>query len=233
MHGALARIDAYLQELRVAAGVDVVVFPPAVYLARFAGTGVDCGIQDIGEFSSGAHTGEVAAAMVKDVGGSWTLVGHSERRQDQDESDQLVARKVAAALQADIKPLLCVGETLSEREAGAAAAVVARQLDAVLEVAGAGFLAAGAVAYEPVWAIGTGQTATPEQAQEMHAFIREHVAQTDGPAAAAMRIVYGGSVKPENAAELFRAADIDGGLVGGASLDAAQFSAIVAAASRD
>jgi len=237
MHGTLASIDAYVADLQVPAGVDVVVFPPVVYLARFAagmGKGVSCGSQDVGDFHAGAHTGVIAASMVKDVGGLWALAGHSERRYDQAESNELVARKVSVALEAQVKPLLCVGETLAEREAGREKDVVAQQIDALTQLAGAELLAQlmkdGAVAYEPVWAIGTGQTATPSQAQQMHAFIRGQLAQTDGAAAEAVRILYGGSVNPDNAAELFGQADIDGGLVGGASLDAGEFAQIVGAA---
>lgn len=237
MHGTSASTDAYVAQLQAPPGVDVVVFPPVVYLARFAaamGEGVSCGSQDIGDSHAGAHTGVIAASMVKDVGGLWALAGHSERRHDQAESNELVARKVSVALDAEIKPLLCVGETLAEREAGREKDIVAQQLDALTRLAGSELMLQlmkeGAVAYEPVWAIGTGQTATPSQAQQMHAFIRGHLAQTDGSAAAKVRILYGGSVNPGNAAELFAQADIDGGLVGGASLDAAEFAQIVRAA---
>jgi triosephosphate isomerase len=240
MHGTVASVASYLADLQVTAGVEVVVFPPAVYLAEFAArqTGISCGSQNIGEFDDGAHTGELAASMIRDVGGLWTLAGHSERRHEQRESSELVARKVAAALEVGLRPMLCVGETLAEREAGREQEVVAQQLDAISALGGSDaqddlmhrLMTQGAVGYEPVWAIGTGQTATPSQAQDMHAFIRGHLAQTDATAAVTVRIVYGGSVKPDNAAELFARDDIDGGLVGGASLDATQFSQIISAA---
>ena len=168
--------------------------------------------------------------MVADVGGKWAIVGHSERRLDQHEADDLVATKAAAALRGGISPIICVGETLDERRAGHEQAVVARQLDAVLDRIECAALKGAAIGYEPVWAIGTGETATPDQAQEMHEFIRNLLIAEDSQAGQQMRIIYGGSVKPANAAELFAQPDIDGGLVGGASLNAQDFSAIIAAA---
>jgi len=174
--------------------------------------------------------GEVSAAMLKDVGCEYTIVGHSERRLLYRESDQLVARKFAAAHSKALIPILCVGEQLSDREAGRTAEVVQRQLDVVLELCGAEALGHGVVAYEPVWAIGTGRNATPEQAQEVHALIRARIGVRDARIAAATRILYGGSVKASNAAELFAMPDVDGGLIGGASLKAGEFLAILAAA---
>lgn len=233
MHGNLAELQSYLAALRLADSVDVVLLPPAVYLSAAVGlapAGLACGVQDIGTAASGAHTGEIAAEMVREIGGTWTVVGHSERRLDQQEPDDLVATKAAAALRGGLLPLVCVGETLDERQAGHAQAVVARQLDAVLDRLDCAALRGAAIAYEPVWAIGTGETATPAQAQEMHEFIRSLLAAEDNQAAQQIRIVYGGSVKPDNAAQLFAQPDIDGGLVGGASLQAEQFSAIIAAA---
>jgi triosephosphate isomerase (TIM) len=233
MHGSLAKIEAFTAKLQLKEGVEVVLFPPAVYLqaaVACATPGLQCGVQDIGTAAEGAHTGEVAGSMVVELGGSWCIVGHSERRMDQGETDDLVATKAAAALQFGLKPVICLGETLAEREAGHAEVVVERQLAAVLDRVDYAGLAGAAIGYEPVWAIGTGQTATPEQAQEMHGFIRSQLDAADPGMAQQVRIVYGGSVKPGNAAELFAQEDIDGGLVGGASLDAEEFSAIIAAA---
>ena len=233
MHGNLGELQSYLAALKVADAVDVVLLPPAVYLSSavaLAPDGLACGVQDIGTAVSGAHTGEIAAEMVRELGGTWAVVGHSERRLDQQEQDDLVATKAAAALRGGLSPIICVGETLDERQAGHEQAVVARQLDAVLDRIDCAALSVAAIGYEPVWAIGTGETATPAQAQEMHEFIRSLLAAEDREAAQQIRIVYGGSVKPDNAAELFAQPDIDGGLVGGASLNAEDFSAIIAAA---
>ena len=188
------------------------------------------GAQDVCADAQGAFTGEVSAAMLKDVGCEYVIVGHSERRLLYRESDQLIARKFGAALAKGLIPILCVGEQLADREAGRTARVVARQLDVVLELCGAGALEQAVVAYEPVWAIGTGRTATPEQAQEVHAFIRARIGARDARIAAATRILYGGSVKAGNAAELFAMPDVDGGLIGGASLKADEFLTILAAA---
>lgn len=233
MHGSVAHIRAFTESIQLATHVDVVVAPPAVFLQELMGcapAGLECGVQDIGTAAEGAHTGEIAAEMIYELGGRWAIVGHSERRLAQDETDDLVATKAVAALRGGLLPIVCVGETLAEREAGHELAVVERQLAAVLDRIDCSAFARGAIGYEPVWAIGTGKTATPQQAQEMHAFIRSRVAAEDARAAAAVRIIYGGSVKAENAQELFSEADIDGGLVGGASLDAQQFSQIIAAA---
>lgn len=233
MHGSVAQLQTYLRGLQLTESVDVVVVPPAVYLpvaVQQATTGVAFGVQDIGAEAEGAHTGEVAAEMVRELGGSWAIVGHSERRLAQRENDELVAQKAAAALRGGLQPMVCVGETYAEREAGNEYEVVQRQLSAVLARLGCDELSNAAIGYEPVWAIGTGETASPEQAQQMHGFIRAQLTAADAEAAQQIRIVYGGSVKPDNAAELFAQPDIDGGLVGGASLDAVQFSAIIAAA---
>ena len=239
VHGSLAAIEAYASGLQVdlRGQADVVIVPPAVFLASMceqllqAGlTSVEVGIQDVGISATGAHTGEVAAEMVYEIGGRWAIVGHSERRLDQAESDDLVATKAAAALRGGLRPIVCVGETLAERQAGQEIAVVERQLEAVLDRIDCAQLVQGAIGYEPVWAIGTGETATPDQAQAMHSFIRAKLAEFDATAAQQVRILYGGSVKAENADELFSELDIDGGLVGGASLEAVAFSAIIAAA---
>jgi len=192
---------------------------------------IGLGAQDVCAEGLGAFTGEISATMLRDVGCEYVIVGHSERRLLYRESDQLVARKFAAACHSkSLIPILCVGEQLAERDSGRTHEVVARQLDAVLELCGAESLDQGLVAYEPVWAIGTGRNATPEQAQQVHAFIRERIAARDARIAAATRILYGGSVKAGNAAELFSMPDVDGGLIGGASLKADEFLSILAAA---
>ena len=216
------------------AGVEVLVFPPMVYVAglaaTFAGRGIGFGAQDVSEHAQGAYTGEVAASMLQDVGAGHALVGHSERRQYHGETSEVVARKFVAAKAAGVVPVLCIGETLEEREAGQTEARLAEQLDAVFDAAGPQALGDAIVAYEPVWAIGTGKTASPAQAQEVHAFIRGQAAKRDASIAGSLPILYGGSVKADNAAELFAQPDVDGGLVGGASLLANKFNGIIAAA---
>ena len=211
-----------------------IVCPPFVYLQEMARTlhqsSIELGAQDVCAEPQGAFTGEVSAAMLKDVGCEYVIVGHSERRLIYRESDQLVARKFAAVHSKALIPILCVGEQLADRDANRTEDVVARQLDAVLELSGIDAFANAVIAYEPVWAIGTGRNATPEQAQEVHAFIRARLAARNAKIAAETRILYGGSVKAGNAAELFARADVDGGLIGGASLKADEFLAILAAA---
>lgn len=194
------------------------------------GSNVALGAQDLSQFDGGAYTGGVSAAMLVDCGCRYVIVGHSERRTVFEERDDTVALKYVQAVKHRLTPILCVGETLAEREANATEAVVARQLDAVIQGCGAATLAQGVIAYEPVWAIGTGRTATPEQAQAVHAFIRGRVAAADRRLAEELLILYGGSVKAGNAAQLFAMADVDGGLIGGASLVAEEFVAISAAA---
>ncbi|MEX0638516.1 MAG: triose-phosphate isomerase [Burkholderiales bacterium] len=225
MHGSLAA-NAALLDAFVAGGVGCAVCVPFPYLAqaaeRLRGTRIAWGAQNLSEHASGAYTGEVSAAMLGEFGCRYVLVGHSERRQIYGETDAQVAAKFAAARAGDITPILCVGETLPEREAGRTQEVVARQLDAVVARGGIGD---AVVAYEPVWAIGTGRTATPEQAQEVHAFLRRRLS-------ASTTILYGGSVKPGNAAAIFGMPDVDGGLIGGASLVAGDFIAICRAAER-
>lgn len=210
------------------------VCAPAPYLAQcqaeLSGTAIAWGGQDLSAHASGAYTGEVAASMLADFGCRYVLVGHSERRAYHGESSELVARKAVAALAAGLTPVVCVGETLAEREAGQTAAVVGEQLGAVLAALPVAELARIVLAYEPVWAIGTGKTATPAMAQEVHQLLRVQVASVDAAAAAGMQILYGGSMKPENAKELMAQPDIDGGLIGGAALKAADFLAIIAAA---
>ncbi|MCB1749673.1 MAG: triose-phosphate isomerase [Gammaproteobacteria bacterium] len=237
MNGSSAMADDLTAAVTAAAppAVEVLLCPPAPYLARvaaaLAGSAVALGAQDCSEHAPGAYTGEVAGAMLRDCGCSHTLVGHSERRQFFGDTDARVAAKVARAQADGLVAVLCVGETLEERRAGRTEEAVGRQLDAVLALPDTGaVLDALVVAYEPVWAIGTGETATPGQAQAVHAWIRARVAERDAARAAALRILYGGSVKPDNAAELFAMADIDGGLIGGAALKADSFLAICAAA---
>lgn len=228
---AAALVDAI--KAGAPAGVGLIVLPPYPYLgevlARCAGADIAVGAQDVSAHAKGAYTGEVAAAMLADVGARYTLVGHSERRQYHAESSELVAQKFRAAQAAGITPILCVGERLEEREAGQTEAVIASQLHPVLDLVGVAAFADAVVAYEPVWAIGTGRTASPEQAQAVHAFIRSQVADRDAKIADSLPLLYGGSVKPDNAASLFAQADVDGGLIGGASLVAADFLAIATA----
>lgn len=210
--------------------VAVAVCPPYVYIPMtqtlVAGSRIGLGSQDIADQDAGAFTGEVSGAMLKEFGCDYAIVGHSERRAIYGEQDADTARKFAAARKHGLKPILCVGETLEEREAGITEAVVARQLDAVIALEGVEALTDGVIAYEPVWAIGTGKTASPQQAQDVHAFIRGKLATLNAAVAAKVQILYGGSVKGANAAELFAMPDIDGGLIGGASLDASEFLAI-------
>jgi triosephosphate isomerase len=237
MHGSLAENAALLAAIKPAlAGIEAAVCVPFPYLAQaqavLSGSSIAWGAQNLSEQAKGAFTGEVSASMLLDFGCRYVIVGHSERRSLYGETDDVVARKYVAAQAAGLTPILCVGESLQERESGVTEAVVARQLDAVMEAAGVGSLARAVVAYEPVWAIGTGKTATPEQAQAVHAFIRTRIAARDAGVANALVIQYGGSVKAANAAELMAQPDIDGGLIGGASLIADEFIAICRAAAR-
>ena len=240
MNGSRAGVVDLLDGIKAGVGdvntAEVAVCPPFVFIpeaaARLQGTAVAWGGQNLSTHGSGAYTGEVAASMLTDFGCKYVIVGHSERRTFYGEDDAVVAEKFEVARKAGLVAIFCVGETLEEREAGATEAVVARQLDAVLDRFGAQTLGVGVIAYEPVWAIGTGRTATPEQAQDVHAFIRGRVAAKDAAVAAGVRILYGGSMKPDNAVELMAKPDIDGGLIGGASLKASDFLAICRAANR-
>ncbi len=213
---------------------EMAMCPPSVYIPQVAamleGSPISLGAQDVNDQESGAHTGEIAANMLTDIGCHYVIVGHSERRAIYGESDVFTARKFAAARKAGLVPILCVGETLEEREQGITEEVVARQLDAVIELEGIAAIADAVIAYEPVWAIGTGKTASPGQAQDVHAFIRNKLAALDSTVAASVRILYGGSMNPANAAELLAMTDIDGGLIGGASLKPDDFLAIGQAA---
>ena len=238
MNGNLASsqalLTAILPQLSKLSRARFAVCVPFPYLAKasqvLAGSNLALGAQDLSQFDEGAYTGDVAAAMLVDCGCRYVIVGHSERRSVFAERDDTVALKYAQAVKHRLTPILCVGETLAEREAGATEAVVARQLDAVTQHCGVAGIAQGVIAYEPVWAIGTGRTATPQQAQAVHAFIRGRVAAADRRLAENVLILYGGSVKASNAAQLFAMADVDGGLIGGASLVAEEFVAICAAA---
>ncbi|MEP7247259.1 MAG: triose-phosphate isomerase [Gammaproteobacteria bacterium] len=238
LHGSRAEnarlIEELIAQLPSKPAAMCIVCPPFVYLQEAArllrGSSIELGAQDVCAEAQGAFTGEVSAAMLKDVGCEYVIVGHSERRLIYRESDQVVARKFAAAQSKGMIPILCVGEQLAEREANRMQDVIARQLDAVLELCGVDTFANAVIAYEPVWAIGTGRNATPDQAQDVHAFIRARLAARNAKIAAETRILYGGSVKAGNAAELFAMPDVDGGLIGGASLKADEFLAILAAA---
>jgi len=240
MHGSLATnarlLDALKAGLKHAEGVGYAVCAPFPYLgqvsAALSGGPIAWGAQDVSEHDAGAYTGEVSGAMLKEFGCRFAIVGHSERRSLYGEDDSRVAAKFIAAQRAGLTPILCVGETLEQRERGETENVVGRQLDAVLAAAGSAALANAALAYEPVWAIGTGRNATAQQAQDVHAFIRARLAARDRGLAQRVTIVYGGSVKPGNAGELFAMRDVDGGLIGGASLVAEDFIAICAAARR-
>jgi triosephosphate isomerase len=234
MHGSMAEnkalLDAVVAGMSGIDGVDCAVCVPYPYLSQaqemLTGTNVQWGAQDVHQLEKGAYTGEVSAEMLKDFGCRFAIVGHSERRAIYGETNLVVAGKFAAAQNAKLTPILCVGETLDERDDGQTERVVAAQLDIVIEMCGVTALRNAVLAYEPVWAIGTGKTASPEQAQAVHAFIRQRVAEHDASVAERLIIQYGGSVKPGNAEELFAMPDIDGGLIGGASLVAEDFLAI-------
>ncbi|HEU4652771.1 MAG TPA: triose-phosphate isomerase [Steroidobacteraceae bacterium] len=238
MHGTRAEnaqlIESLLLGLPGETAAEIVVCPPFTYLWEVArllkSSSVGLGSQSVCAEAVGAFTGEVSAAMLKDVGCGYVIVGHSERRAIYKEDDALVARKFLAAQSQGLIPILCVGETLEERESSQTTKVVSRQLAAVVDLVGIAAFARSVVAYEPVWAIGTGKTATPAQAQEVHAHIRAELAARDAKIASELRILYGGSVKAANAREIFAMQDVDGGLIGGASLKADEFLKICAAA---
>jgi triosephosphate isomerase len=238
MNGSLDSIKPLVEGIK--AGLDAVttaemaVCPPFVYVAQvaqmLAGTVVAVGAQDVSDQEAGAFTGEVAPGMLTDIGCKYVIVGHSERRSLYGESDEFTAHKFAAARKAGLVPILCVGELLEEREQGVTEDVVARQLDAVIDLEGVAALGNAVIAYEPVWAIGTGKTASPQQAQDVHAFIRGKLASLDAGVAEKVQILYGGSMNAGNAADLLAMSDIDGGLIGGASLKPDDFLAIGKAA---
>ena len=237
MNGCISENATLLAGLKSAlADIEALVCVPYPYLSQvqalLAGSSLAWGAQNLSEHEQGAYTGEVSAAMLKDFACTYVIVGHSERRSLYGESDELVAMKYKIAQAAGLTPILCVGESLEERDAGITEQVVARQLGAVIKASGIASLAQAVVAYEPVWAIGTGKTASPEQAQAVHAFIRSKIAALDTGVANGLVIQYGGSVKASNAAELMAQPDIDGALVGGASLITDEFVAICKAAAR-
>lgn len=238
MNGSRDSVAALLDGLK--AGIsevttaEVAVCAPSVFIAQtqesLNGTAIAWGGQDVSVHESGAYTGETAGSMLTDFGCKYVIIGHSERRTYHGETDQLVAEKFTASRKAGLVPLFCIGETLEEREGGITNDVIARQIDAVIEHCGVEMLGEGVIAYEPVWAIGTGKTASPEQAQEVHAFIRARISESNADVAEKIQILYGGSMNPGNAAELMAQADIDGGLIGGASLKPADFLAVCTAA---
>lgn len=236
MNGSSSSVSELIDGIKAgvsAANAEVVVCPPFIYLptvaSSIADTDIHLGAQNMCDQDSGAFTGEVAGPMLKDVGCEYVIIGHSERRALYGETDKITAVKYATALKNNLKPIFCIGETLEEREQGITEQVVGRQIDAILDESGVASLANAVLAYEPVWAIGTGKTASPDQAQEVHAFIRSKIAGQDAAIADGLRILYGGSMNPGNAAELRSQPDIDGGLIGGASLKADDFLAICTA----
>lgn len=238
MNGSKASIKELLDGIKQGIGevknADVAVCPPAVYLgevsALLQGTSITLGAQNVSQETAGAFTGEISVSMLKDFSCRYVIVGHSERRTLYGETDAIVAKKFAAVRAAGLIPILCIGETLDEREKGVTEDVVSRQLEAVIALEGVGALADAVIAYEPVWAIGTGKTATPEQAQQVHAYIRSRIAARDAAVAEKVRILYGGSMNGANAATLVAQPDIDGGLIGGASLKAQEFLTVCRAA---
>lgn len=237
LNGSLESNKKLISGINVPQGVDVVVCPPMAYLAQVAelvhNKTVELGVQNCAAQEAGALTGEVSASMINEFGAVFAIIGHSERRAIFKEDDELIAKRFIAAAEQNVVPILCVGETLEQRQKGHAETVIVQQLNAVFEVARLSHWEKAMIAYEPVWAIGTGETATPQQAQEMHHTIRQTITQSvSAEIGAKIRILYGGSVKPSNAAEIFKQPDIDGGLIGGASLDANDFNAIAQAAAK-
>lgn len=238
MHGtraSVAELTQGLGNMSLPSGVEVAVFPPTLFIDQvikgLEGKGITVGAQNSAvQPEQGALTGEVAPSQLAEVGCKYVLIGHSERRQIIGETDEVLNQKFAAAQKSGLTPVLCIGETLEEREAGKTLEVVGRQLSSVIDAFGIAAFADAVIAYEPVWAIGTGLTASPQQAQDVHAAIRKQLAAKDAEVAAKVQLLYGGSVKAANAAELFGMPDIDGGLIGGASLNADEFGAICRAA---
>ncbi len=236
MNGSLQSVIQLVEGIKTGdvGTAQLAVCPPAIYLMKVGGmlegSQVSLGAQNVCDQASGAFTGEVSGGMLKEAGCRYAIVGHSERRALYVESDELVAARFAMAIESGLIPILCIGETLQEREEGITESVVARQLDAVIDTQGAAALGNCVIAYEPVWAIGTGKVATPEQAQAVHAFIRGKIAALDTAVADKLQILYGGSMNPGNAGELLSQPDIDGGLIGGAALKAEDFLAIAQAA---
>jgi triosephosphate isomerase len=238
MHGTRASVAELIEglaNLALPGGVDVAVFPPSLHISFVVdcleGQSIDVGAQNCAhEAGQGALTGEISSTQLADASCKYVLVGHSERRQIMGETNEVLNRKFEAAQAAGLTPILCIGETLEQREAGKTLEVVGQQLDSIIEELGIGAFANAVIAYEPVWAIGTGLTASPQQAQEVHAAIRAQLMKENSEVAQGVRLLYGGSVKAANAVELFGMPDIDGGLIGGASLNADEFGAIIRAA---
>jgi triosephosphate isomerase len=227
-------VDGILEGMPLSDSVKLIICPPYLYLDKLAHklteTSLSLGAQNVSQYGAGAYTGEISSQMLRDIGCEYVVVGHSERRAMMAESNEIVASKFKTALSEGLKPILCVGESLQEREANQTELVIDGQLNTVLDVAGVEAFETAVIAYEPIWAIGTGRTASPEQAQYVHSHIRATISSRNKQIASAIQVLYGGSVKGDNAAGLFRMADIDGGLIGGASLKAADFLAIAAAA---
>lgn len=230
-------LEKKIQQEENASAIDIAVFPPSVYLKEaqeiLTGSQIHWGTQNVSAYDEGPYTGEISASMIKGFGCDYVLIGHSERRclyetleLDQYVLDKIVAQKYAKAINHDLTPIICIGETAEDYAAGKTEEVIARLLDVLIEHQGPKALAQTVLAYEPVWAIGTGQSATPEWVQEVHSFMRERVAKHDSATAESLRIIYGGSVKPDNASAIFAQADVDGGLIGGASLEAEEFGEI-------
>ena len=231
MNGSLSLVADFNKKLaEVKCDAQVVVCAPSVLLHGFEKVGFSIGAQNVSHLDNGAHTGELSVEMLKEAGCDYVIVGHSERRQDQGESNALVAQKAQKSIAAGLTPIICVGESLDVREAGNVESFVAEQLNALTSLMTVDELKRSVIAYEPIWAIGTGKTASPEQAQEVHEFIRGYFSKVDAELAQGLRILYGGSVKPDNAATLFSQQDVDGGLIGGASLKAEDFISICQAA---
>lgn len=234
MNGSLESITELMKGIKSGlaevSNADLAVCPPAIYLLRVSGLidkdNIALGSQNICDQASGAFTGEIAPSMLKEAGCQYAIIGHSERRSLYGESDDLIAKRFAMAVKSGITPILCIGETLEERESGTTEDIVSRQLDAVVNTQGVEALGKSVIAYEPVWAIGTGKTATPQQAQDVHAYIRNKLSALNADVAEKVQILYGGSMNASNAQELLSQPDIDGGLIGGASLKAADFLAI-------
>ncbi|MFC3032229.1 triose-phosphate isomerase [Pseudoalteromonas fenneropenaei] len=232
MNGSLELINQFAETIKtdLYPNVEVIFFPPSPLLSAMAGKGFNTGAQTVSEHDAGAFTGEVEAKLVRELGCKYTLIGHSERRTLFAESDAVLVKKFAKAQQVGLTPILCVGETESQRDADATEQTIATQLNAIIDKLGVACLQNSVIAYEPVWAIGTGKTATPEQAQSVHKFIRDLIASKDAQIAATLPILYGGSVNDSNSELLFAQPDIDGGLIGGASLKPDAFSTICASA---
>lgn len=231
MNGSLSLVADFNKKLaEVKCDAQIVVCAPSVLLHGFEKVGFSIGAQNVSHLDNGAHTGELSVEMLKEAGCDYVIVGHSERREDQGESNALVAQKAQKSIAAGLTPIICVGESLDVRESGNVESFVAEQLNALTSLMTVDELKRSVIAYEPIWAIGTGKTASPEQAQEVHEFIRGYFSKVDAELAQGLRILYGGSVKPDNAATLFSQQDVDGGLIGGASLKAEDFISICQAA---